>query len=177
MTLPSQNRLNDLLSYDPHTGKLHWRSRRLSAFPNARACKTWNTRYAGKEAFTATTAKGYHVGSIDGKLYRASRIIFKMVTGIDADQVDHEDGNNQNNRFKNLRDVTGQQNQMNMKRASNNTSGTTGVCWSSSKKKWEAKIKVNQKTIHLGRFDDLQDAIDARKAAEVKYGFHPNHGR
>jgi hypothetical protein len=175
--LPSQNELNNLLAYDQFTGKLHWRSRRLSAFPNARACSTWNSRYAGKEAFTATTAKGYYIGGINGKLYRKNRVIYKMMTGIDAIQVDHEDGNNQNDCWNNLRDVTGQQNQMNMKRASNNTSGTTGVSWNSSKKKWEAKIKVNQQTIHLGRFDDIQDAIAARKAAEAKHGFHPNHGR
>ena len=175
--LPSQNRLNDLLTYDSFTGKLHWRSRKLINFPDIRSFNTWNARYAGKEAFTATSAKGYHVGSIDGKLYRGSRVIYKMMTGIDANQIDHEDGNNQNNRWKNLRDVTGQQNQMNMKKASNNTSGTTGVSWNSSKKKWEAKIKSNQKTIHLGRFNDLQSAINARKIGEKKYGFHPNHGR
>lgn len=175
--LPSQSELQQLLDYDPLTGTLTWKSRPCSLFSDLRACSTWNSRYAGKAAFTATTAKGYRVGSINGKLYRASRVIYKMMTGIDPDQVDHEDGDNQNNRWANLREVTGQQNQMNMKRASNNKSGTTGVSWNSSKNKWEAKIKVNQKTIHLGRFDDLQHAITARKAGEVKHGFHPNHGR
>lgn len=34
---------------------------------------------------------------------------------------------------------------------------------------WEARIKVSGKYIHLGRFADKDDAIKARKAAEIKY--------
>jgi hypothetical protein len=29
----------------------------------------------------------------------------------------------------------------------------------------------------LGNFDSFSDAVEARKAAEVEYGYHPNHGR
>ena len=54
----------------------------------------------------------------------------------------------------------------------NNKSGITGVSWNSSRSKWEAKITFKQKTIHLGRFDNKRDAINARKKAEKKY-FHP----
>jgi len=36
---------------------------------------------------------------------------------------------------------------------------------------------VDGKTIHLGRFDKFEDAVAARKAADIKYGFHPNHGK
>lgn len=32
------------------------------------------------------------------------------------------------------------------------------------------------KRIHLGRFREKSDAEKARKMAEEKYGFHPNHG-
>jgi len=32
------------------------------------------------------------------------------------------------------------------------------------------------KAVHLGFFDDKDDAIAARKAANIKYGFHANHG-
>ncbi|ARK33948.1 AP2/ERF family transcription factor [Lactiplantibacillus plantarum] len=54
----------------------------------------------------------------------------------------------------------------------NNKSGIRGVSWDSSRSKWEAKITFKQKTIHLGRFDNKKDAINARKKAEKKY-FHP----
>jgi hypothetical protein len=175
--LPSQTELKALLDYDPNNGVLQWKPRPRSMFLSDRSWNSWNARYANKIAFTSVDRKGYRVGAIYDRTYRASRVIFKWMTGIDADQVDHEDGDTQNNRWKNLRDVTGQQNQMNMKRASNNTSGTTGVSWNSSKKKWEAKIKFNKQTIHLGRFDNIQDAIVARKRGETKYGFHANHGR
>ena len=49
-----------------------------------------------------------------------------------------------------------------------NTSGYPGVCWVSKREKWQAKIDVNNKRIHLGLFDQKEDAIEARKKAEKK---------
>ena len=57
-----------------------------------------------------------------------------------------------------------------------NTSGVTGVCFSKKGNKWFARIRLDGKSKHLGSFADKQDAIEARKDAEIKYGFHPNHG-
>lgn len=48
----------------------------------------------------------------------------------------------------------------------NNTSGHTGVSWDITRNKWKVSIKVDGKTINLGRFEDLQEAIDARKKYE-----------
>jgi hypothetical protein len=36
-------------------------------------------------------------------------------------------------------------------------------------RKWQVVIKVNGRTKHIGYFDDLCDAIEARNAAEDKY--------
>ena len=36
---------------------------------------------------------------------------------------------------------------------------------------------VNRKQIHLGLFETLQEAIDARKQADITYSFHKNHGK
>lgn len=177
MALPSQQELLDLLSYCPITGLLHWRRRPLSAFPSERIANSWNSRYAFTRAFTAIDRKGYNVGAINNVNYRASRVIYKMVHGIEPDQVDHEDGNTLNNRSSNLRNVTGQMNQKNMKTPVTNTSGHIGVCWDKARNKWESKIKCGGKTIHLGRFINFDDAVAARKAAEKQYNFHPNHGR
>lgn len=47
-----------------------------------------------------------------------------------------------------------------------NKSGVTGVNWDKSRNKWQASIRFKGKKYNLGRFNDLQDAIDARKKAE-----------
>lgn len=57
-----------------------------------------------------------------------------------------------------------------------NKSGYHGVIWDLNNNNWRARIGVEGKTLNLGSFTDKQDAIAARKAAEVKYNFHSNHG-
>lgn len=41
-----------------------------------------------------------------------------------------------------------------------------GVNWNKRYKKWEVKIVINGKQKFIGRFDDMQEAINARKLAE-----------
>jgi hypothetical protein len=91
--------------------------------------------------------------------------------------IDHIDGNGINNKWNNLREVTRSQNCRNIKLASNNTSGFIGVRWNEENKKWRALIGIDRKSKHLGYFDNLEEAIMARKNAERMFGFHPNHGR
>ena len=43
--------------------------------------------------------------------------------------------------------------------------------------KWRAQIRVDGKRKHLGYFDTFDDAVAARKAAEIEHNYHPNHGR
>lgn len=83
--------------------------------------------------------------------------------------VDHINHNKNDNRKCNLRLVTNQQNTMNAKLKSNNTSGVTGVYWKKDRQKWQAKIMVNYKNINLGTYINKEDAIKARKEAEEKY--------
>lgn len=44
-----------------------------------------------------------------------------------------------------------------------------GVCWSNTANKWRAYINLEGKQKHLGYFDDIEDAIQARKDAEDIY--------
>lgn len=176
-TLPTQQALQELLSYDLQTGLLHWKERSRSLFTDDKSHKTWNTRYANKEAFTAVNSKGYRIGGINDTIYSAARIIYKLVHDIDAIQIDHSDGNRANNRITNLENVTGLMNQKNMKTPITNTSGHIGVTWDASRNKWAARIKVNSRHINLGRYAEFNDAVAARKQAELDHGFHPNHGR
>jgi hypothetical protein len=50
-----------------------------------------------------------------------------------------------------------------------NTSGHRGVSWSKSRGKYVAYIAVNSRTIELGGFDKIEDAIRARADGELKY--------
>ena len=48
----------------------------------------------------------------------------------------------------------------------NKDSGCVGVTWSKSLNKWKTSIYVDKRQIQLGLFDNLEDAIATRKAAE-----------
>lgn len=50
-----------------------------------------------------------------------------------------------------------------------NKSGHKGVIWMGSRKKWKAYIGFRSKQITLGYFDDIDDAIQARKDGEERY--------
>lgn len=84
-------------------------------------------------------------------------------------QVDHSNDCGLDNRLENLRPATAAQNQDNQGKRRDNRSGCPGVYWDKQHKKWRTRIKVEGRDIHLGYFDELQDAIDARHAAEIKY--------
>ncbi len=62
--------------------------------------------------------------------------------------------------------------QLTKKVSKNNKSGTKGVCWRRKTGKWRARIGIFGKDIYLGEFENLEDAVNARKRAEEKY-FHP----
>lgn len=83
--------------------------------------------------------------------------------------TDHINRNKLDNRKCNLRFVTRRQNIVNGKVRSNNRSGKTGVCWSHACKKWCAYINGQDGFIHLGVFEDKQEAIAARLAAEKEH--------
>ena len=175
--LPSQALLHALLKYEPTTGKLFWKKRDISTFVSVRAANSWNTRYAGTEAFTAVDRNGYLIGAINNSLYRAARIIYMMQYNKDPIQVDHLDGNRTNNRIQNLRSVSPETNSRNMKLFNNNTSGHAGVIWDAKRKLWCARISDKGRTINLGRFSSIDDAIAVRKQAEHALKYHPSHGK
>jgi len=52
---------------------------------------------------------------------------------------------------------------------STNTSGVKGVTWDKQTGKWRALIEFQGKRKSLGRFENIADAIQARKNAEEKY--------
>lgn len=172
----------DLLRYEPETGLLFWKERPVEMFtggeyaPERRAA-SWNSRYAGKQAFTSIASHGYREGDIDGVRYLAHRIIWAMCHGaFPVRHIDHIDGDKLNNRIANLRDVPQAVNTRNAVGKSNNTSGATGVNWRASRGKWRARIMVNYQERTIGHFDTFEEAVAAREAEAERLGFTERHG-
>ena len=175
----NQGIVKEFLHYDPISGQFTWNNRNRKWFKSARDYKAWNTRYSGKVTGTKRKCNGkmYMTIGIFSKNYYVHRLAFLYMTGvIPIDQVDHIDGNGLNNLWSNLRRVSNQGNAKNMKLPSDNQSGVIGVSWCNTRKQWRSTIVVNRKQIHLIITDNYDEAVAARKAAEIEYGFHCNHG-
>lgn len=109
---------------------------------------------------------GYAISNSKGKHTKLHRLLTNPPKGA---VVDHRDRNKLNNRSYNLLVTNQQKNLINTGMFSHNTSGHKGVTWDKERNKWAAKIKVNGKTINLGRFADIGEAVSARKQAESFY--------
>jgi hypothetical protein len=174
VTLPTQNTLKQLLRYDQRTGQLFWKKRPRSMFNSMDSQKGWNARFAGREALTATN-KGYRRGMLLKHHTYAHQVIWKIMTGLDAPEIDHIDGNPLNNAWLNLRIGHHGMNQKNFPKRQDNTSGHVGVVQRGDR--WIAQIGVYGTTKHIGIFDTKEEAIEARKVTERALGFTHNHGR
>ena len=121
---------------------------------------------------------GYVITDIKStkKHVRLHRFIMDCPDGMVVDHINH---NPLDNRKDNLRVCTQQQNMMNQSKRKDNTSGITGVHWVEGKrrKKWVARITVNKKQKTLGYYNTKEEAIEARKQAEIEYfgEFTPNN--
>ena len=163
--LLSAEKARRLFNYDPGTGELTWKARA-------------SNRIKIGEQVGYVTKVGYRQVGVTGVSYLTHRIIWLMQTGKwPSGEIDHEGGYGGDNRWENLRDVTHRENACNTKLPSDNTSGAMGVFWAAHCGRWRATITVEGRTIHLGYHDIFEDAVAARKAAEIKYGSHKNHGR
>jgi hypothetical protein len=97
------------------------------------------------------------------------RLIWKLAGRAPAELLDHVDRNPLNNSESNLRPATKSQNCQNRGRQSSNTSGFIGVSWHRGKQRWTAQIQAEGRLIHLGTFDDIADAREARDEAARRY--------
>lgn len=157
----TQERLKELLDYDPGTGIFTWRV----------SC---GTAKAGSVAGTVRP-DGYVAIQIDRKPYLAHRLAWLYVHGeFPTDQIDHVNRVRTDNRIENLRLATNAENAQNMSKYRTNTSNVVGVCWNKRGGNWVAFIWLNGKKIHLGLFDTIEEAAAARTAAKAKlHTFHP----
>ena len=145
-----------LLRYSRKSGRFVWRRR-----PDAR--REWNTRYAGKDAGCRWSPNGkvfYRSIRIFDWPFLAHRIAWLYVVGSWPVGVDHEDGDGENNRWRNLREATAVQNGANRGCNSNNTSGFKGVSVGSSGR-YRATIQFDGKWRQIGTFDSPEEASAA----------------
>ena len=162
-----QESLKKFTHYNPETGILK-RVGRLSWKGNFIECD-----FQPK----SKTVYGYYQLNIFGRPYLVHRLIFLYMNGeLPENDVDHINGDRTDNRWCNLREVTRMENLHNMGVRPNNTTGHVGISLRSDTGSYHAYIDYNNKRIHLGNFADIDCAIEARKNAEMKYGFHKNHG-
>jgi hypothetical protein len=138
--------IDSVLGYDPNTGELRWKVRR-------------NKMKAGSLA-GSVTVWGYRQLRINGKMYRAARLIWLLMTGAwPKYEVDHRDLNGLNDQWDNLRQATPTQNMYNRKVRSDNIVGFKGVRkYNHNGRCYEARITVNKKRIILGYYNDPKDA-------------------
>ena len=175
----SQEFLKECFAYNPDTGSLLWRSRPKKHFGSIRAQRLTNTKMVGREVGhvykTRTIGRVYRSTKIGGIRRDVHRIIWVIVHGVWPENIDHINGDGLDNRIVNIREVTKSENSKNTKIHSRNTTGQSGVCRSWNK--WRARINVDGIPMELGVYETLNGAVEARRAAEIKYGYHPNHGR
>ena len=175
--------LHKILTYDSETGDFYWKPRPRDMFKTLRSYNAFNTRFANKKAGTPHNVNPHGSGYITWGIcvlghYRiAARLAWFMYYGEwPKDQIDHINGNSIDNRIENLRDVTPGENNRNLSIYSHNKTGVMGVNLT-SRGKFRARIIVYGKETALGCYSTLEEAAAARKEAEIKYGFHENHGR
>lgn len=154
----TQEYLKSVLYYDPNTGLFTW------------ICKKKiknNKKYAGYK-----DKDGYLIITINGKAYKAHRLVFMYVYGIKPKkEVDHINGIVDDNRLINLREANKSSNLQNQKRAHKNNLSTGLLGAHKQNNLFTSCIRHNGKQIHLGCFKTAEDAHNAY--IEAKRKLHP----
>lgn len=149
----SAESVRTLFHYDAQRGVLVWRVARGKVRP-------------GTEV-TSRSESCVQV-MIDGRNYKAHRVIWTWVHGAWPDQeIDHSDGDPFNNRIGNLRLATSSQNKMNRP----GKKARKGAYLDKRDGRWSARIVAGGRVHHLGRFDTEAEAAEAyRRAAPQVHG-------
>lgn len=156
----SQKRLKELMDYDPKTGNF---VRKVAIGRHGRH---------KKGAYPGFKDHGYLRCEIDGSQYYCHRLAWLFVHGYFPENgLDHINKDRSDNRIENLREVSQQCNIRNTGNKPTNKSGVRGVCWDKQAQKWRAVICINYKSITLGVYREIDEAICTRLAAEQCVGW------
>lgn len=154
----SLNELRAQFLYDPETGLWIWKS---------------INKYMPPERLGSRAGYRHHSGrwvlKVGDKGINAARIAYFYMTGQwPSVDVDHKNGDVADDRWENLRLATRAQNNRNVGKKSRNRSGVKGVSWHAATGKWISRITVNYKQIHLGVFDDFEEAVRVYREASIR---------
>lgn len=151
----THERLLEYLHYDPEIGIFTWIKR-----------LTVKTKVGSVAGVPRNGKKNYIIISFDRWPYYAHRLAWFYMRGEWPLLIDHKDRNEMNNRFKNLRNVNQFINMSNTKVFKTNTSGYPGVSYVGYGR-WQARMNVNGKFTFIGAFGSFEEAVVARKQAEL----------
>lgn len=129
----------------------------------------WNP-HREKYAIRYTTTRGKSHGVFIHRIILERKLGRGLTSG---EFVDHINGVGFDNRRCNLRLASMSENNRNVGKRSNNTSGYKGI--SRDHNFWRAEIRVNGKKIYLGIYSTKEDAYAAYCEASKKY--HGEFGR
>lgn len=152
----TKEELSSLLTYDPLTGVFLWKE--------SGAGRRRNLKAGG---FDSDGSIGIMINGVSHKAHKLAWIYH--CGAMPEKQIDHINRDRSDNRIDNLRDVSSAENCRNRGIGSDNKSGVNGVYKNKPSNKWHVQIKVKGKRIHLGMFDEIKDAAEARAIAEEKY--------
>ncbi|WP_320728213.1 HNH endonuclease [Enterobacter ludwigii] len=162
----SRERLMELLSYSPVTGRFTW----IKSGPGVTV---------GKVAGNSSGNKGYVRIKIDGHLYLAHRLAWLYVYGSwPKEEIDHVNLIRDDNRISNLREASRAQNSRNKHLRKDNSSGDKGVYWHKGSHKWQVSSGLNGNLFYLGLYDDKE--LACLVASEFRSKYHQefsSHGK
>lgn len=143
----TQERLKQLLSYNPETGEWFWINAPLH-----------NTRCNGKRAGNMRR-DGYRLIRIGGVAYYSGRLAVLYMSGKwPEEEVDHKDRDPSNDRWENLREATSSQNKYNREMS---YEGFRGVYPCGAK--WQVQVGGS----YYGVFEDVEVALALRDATAI----------
>jgi hypothetical protein len=115
------------------------------------------------------TSHGYcaHRSAENGIIY-----LHRLILGLNKEEeeiIDHIDNNKLNNKKVNLRKCSYEENAMNRysRKEKPSSSGFRGVYWFEKDEVWTATIVIKSKEIRIGSFKTKEEAIAARRGAEI----------